>query len=200
MRKTTAGWVLLRGAAANRMLGGLCLALAMALLAAWALSGRLAASLWIDAVQSRNLPQLIHLGHWPRLKEAAADDLSAMVPPNARLPGGKALPVELRELVNLAIRATADDPPRQADLTLNLLRGRGFVTSEAIRRVPPEWLARRAAQHEARCGTDLCTVKTVFEGSGESVTTTLERRGWFTWRAVRVEPNAASVLWPVRVN
>ena len=164
-------------------------------------SGRLAAGAFVAAVNSRNMTDVVHGVDAPRLRAAAADDWSAMVPSTFKLPGLGSLANELRIAVNLGLRNIEVDDPTMADMLGHLLTGHGLVTTNVVALVPSSIAAVRTPVFGYMGGLSgdhyLLTVQ--FSETGEQVTATFERRGLFTWRVVRVQANSPSAFWPFRI-
>ena len=176
-------------------------AIAAGLALSWMMSAQWAATQLVSAVQGRNLAVLIRRVDIACVRSSAADDWSEFVPTNLKLPGLGNVSEELRTLVNAGLRNLNVDEPTLADMLSHLLSGQGLVSATSYAKVPTLLAAKRTPVYSYAQGptSDIYLLKASFVESGEQLTVTFERSGWFTWRAVRMQPNSGSLLWPFRL-
>ena len=172
-----------------------------AFLVGYFLSGRLAAASFISALKNRNMVEVVHWVDAPRLRAAAAEDWSAMVPSSFKLPGLGSLSDTLRVAINLGLRNVEVDDPTLADMLGHLMAGHGLVTTSVRAMVPASVVAARTPtfKYSSLQADDNCLLTVQFSETGEQITATFERRGFFTWRIVRVQANSPSAFWPFRM-
>ena len=194
--------MLIRSARLNAVLAALAGLMFVLLAAAWLFSGRWAAGAVASAVEGRNLGSLVNRLDGPRIKASAAEDWADLVPKNFKVPGVDAMAEDVRNVLIFGIRNVNVDTPTLADMLIQLLAGHGLVTSSTLAKLPKMLVANRTPSYSYAAGSssDACTMKASFAETGEQVIVTLERRGWFTWRVVRVQANSGSALWPVIVQ
>ena len=192
----------IRSARLNAVLAALAGLMFVLLAAAWLFSGRWAAGAVASAVEGRNLGSLVNRLDGPRIKASAAEDWADLVPKNFKVPGVDAMAEDVRNVLIFGIRNVNVDTPTLADMLIQLLAGHGLVTSSTLAKLPKMLVANRTPSYSYAAGSssDVCTMKASFAETGEQVIVTLERRGWFTWRVVRVQANSGSALWPVIVQ
>lgn len=171
------------------------------LLVGWPVSGWLAASSLMTAVHARNMTAVVHRMDAQRLRATAADDWPMLVPANLKLPGLGSVGEELRTAINLGLRNVEAETPAMAEMLVNLLEGRGLVSGRVASMVPVNWQPKRTPTfaYSFWNSSDAYLLNVNFTETGEQITVTLERRGWFTWRIVRVQPNGTSILWPFKI-
>ena len=194
--------MLIRSARLNAVLAALAGLMFVLLAASWLFSGRWAAGAVASAVEGRNLGSLVSRLDGPRIKASAAEDWADLVPKNFKVAGVDAMAEDVRNVLIFGIRNVNVDTPTLADMLIQLLAGHGLVTSSTLAKLPKMLVANRTPSYSYAAGSssDVCTMKASFAETGEQVIVTLERRGWFTWRVVRVQANSGSALWPVIVQ
>ena len=194
--------MLIRSARLNAVLATLAGLVFVLLAVAWLFSGRWAAGAVASAVEGRNLGSLVSRLDGPRIKASAAEDWADLVPKNFKVPGVDAMAEDVRNVLIFGIRNVNVDTPTLADMLIQLLAGHGLVTSSTLAKLPKMLVANRTPSYSYAAGSssDVYLMKASFAETGEQVIVTLERRGWFTWRVVRVQANSGSALWPVRVQ
>ena len=170
--------------------------------AGYLFAGRMAAKSFVAALGNRNMSEVVHWVDAPRLRAAAAEDWSAMVPSSFKLPGLGSLGDELRIAVNLGLRSVEVDEPTLADMLGHLMTGHGLVTARVSTMVPVSLAPTRTPTYSFSGGqsSDSYLLTVQFAETGEQIIATFERRGMFTWRLVRVQPNSPSALWPFRMQ
>ena len=193
---------LFRSAWLNAVLATITGLLFVVLVMTWWLSGRWAAGAVASAVESRNLGALVNRLDSSRVKASAAEDWADLVPKNFKLPGADAVAEDVRNDLIIGIRNVNVDTATLADMLGHLLVGHGLVTSPMLAKLPKLLVANRTPSYSYTAGSssDVYLLKATFAETGEQVIVTLERRGWFTWRVVRVQANSGSTLWPIRVQ
>lgn len=194
--------MLVRSPRLNSMLATLAGLVFVALAVAWWFSGRWAAGAVTSAVERRDLGALVNRLDASRVKESAAEDWAELVPKNFKLPGVDAVADDVRSALIVGIRNVNVDTPTLADMLGHLLAGQGLVTSPTLTKLPKVLTANRTPSYSYAAGnsSDVYFMKASFAETGEQVIVTLERRGWFTWRVVRVQANSGSTLWPIKVQ
>lgn len=194
--------MLIRSARLNAVVATLAGLVFVLLAVAWLFSGRWAAGAVASAVEGRNLGALVNRLDVSRIKASAAEDWADLVPKNFKLPGVDAVAEDVRNALIVGIRNVNVDTPTLADMLGHLLAGHGLVTSPTLAKLPKMLVANRTPSYSYAAGSssDVYLMKASFAETGEQVIVTLERRGWFTWRVVRVQANSGSALWPVRVQ
>ena len=194
--------MLIRSARLNAVLAALAGLMFVLLATAWLFSGRWAVGAVASAVEGRNLGSLVNRLDGPRIKASAAEDWADLVPKNFKVAGVDAMAEDVRNVLIFGIRNVNVDTPTLADMLIQLLAGHGLVTSSTLAKLPKMLVANRTPSYSYAAGSssDVCTMKASFAETGEQVIVTLERRGWFTWRVVRVQANSGSALWPVIVQ
>ena len=194
--------MLIRSARLNAVLAALAGLMFVLLAASWLFSGRWAAGAVASAVEGRNLGSLVSRLDGPRIKASAAEDWADLVPKNFKVAGVDAMAEDVRNVLIFGIRNVNVDTPTLADMLIQLLAGHGLVTSSTLAKLPKMLVANRTPSYSYAAGSssDVYLMKASFAETGEQVIVTLERRGWFTWRVVRVQANSGSALWPVIVQ
>ena len=188
----------------ERLNGALAIVAGLVLIvlaSAWWLSGRWAAGAITSAVTGRNLGGLVNRLDASRIKANAAEDWAELVPKNYK-PAGVDLSDDVRSALIAGIRTVNMDPPTLADMLGHLIAGHGLAATALLSKIPKGLVPNRTPSYSYVAGpsSDVYFMKSSFEETGEQVILTLERRGWFTWRVVRVQANSGSVLWPVRTQ
>lgn len=181
------------------LLASIPFALLIYFILAWFFSGRLAAGSIVSALETKNYSNLSNKLDHARLKSSAADDLNELIPQNLKLGNAGNVTNEIRSLINNGITAVVEKPSH-TQMVANLLIGKGFISPEVTKLIPNTFLANRTPNYSYAQGSESSSylLKVDFPESGEQVIATLERRGWFTWRVVRLMPNSATVLWPFK--
>jgi predicted RNA binding protein YcfA (HicA-like mRNA interferase family) len=181
------------------LIASIPLTLLIIFLAAVYFSGRLAASSIVSAIETKNYSIIANKLDHARLKASAADDLTELVPQNLKLGSLGNVSNDIRTLINNGISNIAEKPSH-TQMVANLLSGKGFISSDVTKLIPSTFLANRTPNYKYEQGNEssIYLLKVDFPESGEQVVATLERRGWFTWRMVRLVPNSPSVMWPFK--
>lgn len=194
--------MLIRSARLSAVLATLAGFVFVSLAAAWWFSGRWAASTVASAVESRNLGALVNRLDASRVKASAAEDWAELVPANFKQAGADPVADDVRKEIIVGIRNVNVDAATLTDMLGHLLAGHGLVTSSTLVKLPKLLVANRTPSYSYTAGSssDVYIMKASFAETGEQVIVTLERRGWFTWRVVRVQANSGSTLWPIRVQ
>ena len=194
--------MLIRSTWLNAVLATITGLVFVVLVMTWWLSGRWAAGAVASAVESRNLGALVSRLDESRVKASAVEDWAELVPANFKQAGADTVADDVRREIVVGIRNVNVDAATLTDMLSHLLAGHGLVTSPARAKLRKLLVANRTPSYSYVAGSssDVYLLKASFAETGEQVIVTLERRGWFTWRIVRVQANSGSTLWPISVQ
>jgi hypothetical protein len=168
---------------------------------AWALSPRIYASSIESALQTGDFATLAKRLDASGLASTATS-IQELIPTGSRVGNGQVLDEQFRKNINASIQETIGSDSAFVEKMANLLTGRGMVTQKLISQLPRDIVSRRTPDFGGESGPtyDTYYFKVAFRETGEQVSLTLERKGWFTWRAARLAISGGTVLWPVRLS